>query len=100
MEYIIVLGVIAFALTVMGLYIRRGIQGVVKIAADEMGDVKQGLVDRDRNLEWKEKMGSDVKTTINAVENRTTTETGEIIYDKHTTTTATGSPSKGVFMEK
>ncbi|MDD2679217.1 MAG: hypothetical protein PHO03_00225 [Candidatus Omnitrophica bacterium] len=40
MEYVIVLGLIALALAAMSLYFRRGIQSVVKIAADEMGDQK------------------------------------------------------------
>lgn len=102
LEYLIVLGAIAFALSTMGLYLRRGIQRVVKIAADEMGDVKQGAVDRDSSLEWKEKMGSDIESKVEANETRTTTETGEIIYDKYssTITTPDSIASKGIYREK
>ncbi len=38
MEYAIVLGVVAIALASMSLYFRRGIQSVVKAAADEAGN--------------------------------------------------------------
>jgi len=40
LEYAIVLSVIIFALSAMSLYFRRGIQAVVKVAADEAGNQK------------------------------------------------------------
>ena len=37
LEYAIVLGVAIIALSAMALYFRRGIQSVIKVAADEVG---------------------------------------------------------------
>lgn len=37
LEYVVVLGVVGMALGTMGLYFRRGIQAVIKVAADEVG---------------------------------------------------------------
>ncbi|MDP2940618.1 MAG: hypothetical protein Q8O13_11215 [Candidatus Omnitrophota bacterium] len=36
-EYVIVLGLVVVALTTMQVYMRRGIQAVVKVSADELG---------------------------------------------------------------
>lgn len=57
-EYVIVLGVVIVALMVMQIYMQRGIQGVVKTVADEVGDQKQaeevdpikGAIKRDANI--------------------------------------------------
>ena len=38
LEYAIVLGVVIVALSAMSLYFRRGIQSVIKVAADEVGN--------------------------------------------------------------
>jgi uncharacterized protein (UPF0333 family) len=40
LEYAIVLGLVIFALSAMALYFRRGIQSVIKVAADEVGSQK------------------------------------------------------------
>ncbi|MFH1397225.1 MAG: hypothetical protein ABIH27_01570 [Candidatus Omnitrophota bacterium] len=37
LEYVVILGVVAVALMSMTLYFRRGVQAVVKAAADELG---------------------------------------------------------------
>lgn len=52
-EYAIIIGLIAAALTMMQVYLRRGIQAGIKIAADEIGlqedfenlDIKKGYLD-------------------------------------------------------
>ena len=38
LEYAVILGVVITALLAMSLYFRRGIQSVIKVAADEAGD--------------------------------------------------------------
>jgi len=40
LEYAVVLGVVIVALVAMSLYFRRGIQAVIKVAADEAGSQK------------------------------------------------------------
>lgn len=37
LEYVVLLGIVGLALGTMGLYFRRSIQSVIKIAADELG---------------------------------------------------------------
>lgn len=52
-EYAIIIGLIAVGLTMMQVYLRRGIQAGIKIAADEIGlqedfeelDIKKGYLD-------------------------------------------------------
>ena len=41
-EYVIVIGIVAAALLLMQTYIKRGIQGVIKASADELGDQIEG----------------------------------------------------------
>mgnify|MGYP001588876000 CR=1 FL=1 len=38
LEYIVVLSIVALALAAMQLYLRRGIQAAIKVAADEVGE--------------------------------------------------------------
>jgi len=40
LEYAIVLGIVAIVLSAMSLYFRRGIQAVVRVASDELGNQK------------------------------------------------------------
>lgn len=43
LEYAILIGIIAAALSTMQIYLRRGIQSVIRAAADEVGDPKKRL---------------------------------------------------------
>lgn len=80
-EYALVLGLAAAGLMGMQTYMKRGIQAVVKAAADEMGSQKKGGIDYDYNL--KLKVIGD--TTINATSNGSATTNrfsgGAVSYD-------------------
>lgn len=45
MEYAIIIGIVLIALSTMQTYIRRGIQAMIKVAADEMGTQEGGVDD-------------------------------------------------------
>lgn len=40
LEYVVLIGIISIALSVMQIYFRRGVSAVVKVAADEVGSQK------------------------------------------------------------
>ena len=45
MEYAIIIGIVVVAVSAMQTYIRRGIQAMIKVAADEMGTQEGGVDD-------------------------------------------------------
>ena len=57
LEYVVLLSIIGAALGVMQVYFHRGIQGVVKVACDQIGEQRKGGVDYDFSREWKVKIG-------------------------------------------
>lgn len=46
-EYAVIIGVVATAFVVMQKYLQRGIQQSVKVAADQLGDQTQGVLERE-----------------------------------------------------
>jgi len=62
-EYVLLVAVIAAALSLMQLYFQRSVRAVVKIAADEVGGQKEGAASEDTNFEWIEKENTQVNTT-------------------------------------
>lgn len=42
LEYVLILGIVAVALSSMQLYFKRSIQAAIKLAADDIGDQRQG----------------------------------------------------------
>jgi len=99
-EYAVILGVIAVALSVMQLYFQRGIQGVVKVAADEVGSQKKGAADVDYKLEWKWKGTSVIDSSVNSASTTKQAATGEVTYDKSDTSAQRGILSQNIFVEK
>lgn len=100
LEYALVIGIIAAALAAMQLYFKRTIQATVKVAADEIGDQKEGAADFDYKYDWKIKGASDTTTTSSG--SATTTQLGgnAVKYEKSDTTTQTGVSSWSVGQEK
>jgi len=45
LEYVIVVGVVIVALVAMQVYMKRGIQAVIKVAADELGEQENSETD-------------------------------------------------------
>ena len=62
-EYVLLIAVIAAALSLMQLYFQRSVRAVIKIAADEAGCQKLGSANEDPSLEWIEKASTNVNTT-------------------------------------
>ncbi len=46
-EYVVLISLVSLALTGMSLYIKRGVQGVIKDTADIVGDQISGGIERD-----------------------------------------------------
>lgn len=100
MEYVVLLGVIAAALTAMQIYFKRGIQAVVKVAADEMGEQKKGGIEYDYRYEWKERLGADTATVTNGTQRTDTFEGGAVTHAKTENTIQSGTLFKGQQKEK
>ena len=64
MEYAVLVGIVAAALVTMQTYITRGVQAGIKVAADQLGDQRRGLVERDTSRDWIVKGESKVTTNI------------------------------------
>jgi len=112
LEYVVLVSIIAAALTAMQIYFKRGIQATVKLAADDMSrgmqsesgdDVsaqKKGAVDYDYKYEWKWKGDADTFTSSTGVSTTEHMEDGAVSYGKNDTTTQTGVLSAGAWQER
>lgn len=100
LEYAIVLGVIALALSSMQYYFRRSIQSVIKVAADEIGDQKKGAVDYDYKHEWVWVDASDTVVNTTGEKTSLTTLAGAVSYGTNETGTEQGLLSWGVYTQK
>ncbi len=103
-EYVLLIAVVTAALIGMQTYMKRGVQGVVQVAADAIGDQKKGLVEVDYDLLWKMKGYSNISTTVDEhqvpykkinkdLEGRVTTERDERFKKE-------GILSQGMWSEK
>jgi len=99
-EYIVLLTVIAAALTAMQLYFRRSIQAVVKIAADEVGTQKNGTVEYDPGLEWIEKEASPVTTASQGINKEVKLLEAAVIHGRDDTTRQEGGFTFGIARER
>lgn len=100
LEYVILLGIIAAALTAMSLYFRRSIQGVVKLAADQAGEQKNGGVDYDYKYDWKIKGESNVSSYTAGNKTTDIRRAGAVDYTTNETSAQNGTLSHGISYEK
>ena len=100
-EYAVLIGIVAAALVTMQTYIKRGIQAGIKVAADQIGDQSQGLVERDRNRDWIVKDESRITTSTppstRSVERR---PDGVMIYRPNQVSTGSGRQSFSLGAER
>ena len=89
LEYGIFIGVVAVAVTMMSLYFRRSVQAVVKIAADEIGSQKKGVV-QDYAQQIR-KAGGDYTQNVktDGMRNANYLDKGAVTYDTAEVTTQT-----------
>lgn len=80
-EYILLIGIVTAALLGMQVYMKRGIQAVIKSASDEMGEQKKGAVDVDYKLDWKWKGYSKTDTSTTANKTTKKEEKGAVSYN-------------------
>ena len=65
-EYAILIGVVTVAIVGMQTYAKRGLQAGIKLAADQLGDQRQGASEIDLSVDWKKKGDSKIATTTHA----------------------------------
>ncbi len=99
-EYVILIGIVALALIGMQVYMRRGIQAVVKTAADQIGDQKKGGTEYDYRYEWKEKREANTTAATTGTQNIITSEGGAVTHVKNENTAYSGTLFEGVQKEK
>ena len=95
--------IIGAALLGIQTYMKRGIQGVVKLAADDIGEQKKGLMEYDYQNVWKikgdAKVTSEVKPTSHSYKTITEKERGKVIYGTYEKSTQKGTTSSGAFVQ-
>jgi hypothetical protein len=99
-EYLVLITLIAAALTVMQIYFRRSVQAVVKIAADEIGGQKEGAATEDLHLVWFEKDNTDVNSTMVSTKTETKFLQASVTRGIDETITQEGGISFGVSRQK
>lgn len=101
LEYAIVLAVVITVLGVMQIYFKRGIQSVVRAAADEVGDQKQGLLEYDYKNERKTKgsLTTSTYTVMNTADAEYEGGTADYVT-KEWFTRRTGTSSGGLFLSQ
>jgi len=97
LEYVVILGIVAIALAAMSLYFRRGIQSVVKIAADEAGNQEDA---EDINPVTGVKTASAITRRTTATQRSRILEGGSRTSDISSTTTSTGTSASVQTQEK
>lgn len=81
-EYVILLSVITLALMAMQLYFRRGIQAVIRLAADDMGNQKDAVDVEYRSGRWLWRYDPVVsEVTTNGSANTTLGQQGQVQYE-------------------
>ena len=77
-EYAILIAVVSAALIAMQIYARRGLQGVIKLASDEVGLQQSVVLDPDKNI-----VSSEYSLSSSYTKETTTTEikNGSVIKD-------------------
>lgn len=102
-EYVILIGIVSMALLAMQTYMKRGIQAVVKVAADEMsqdaGGQQKGLVEYNSRADQRydtQKQGSALNAATIGSQATELKSKGEVVYAR----TETNSQSGGLAYEK
>lgn len=100
LEYTVLLTVVAAALVAMKIYFQRGIQSVVKVAADEIGSQRYGASSHYEDLEWIIPDHSHITTETQKGTTTNVLGEGEAVYVANETINRSGSPSHFLFREK
>lgn len=99
-EYVILIGIISLVLIGMQTYMKRGIQAVIKVSADEIGEQKKGGLEYDYKYEWKVKGDSTITSSANSEKTATKSQGGAVAYGTNDTTTQSGILSHSLWSEK
>ena len=102
LEYVVVIGVVSAALAAMQLYLRRAVQSVVKITADQIGDQRKGVIGADLDYRYERtKVGDSTINQQGSGSNSTTTaKGGDVSYQSDKTEKGSGLLQYEVWKEK
>lgn len=87
LEYAIIIGLVVAGLTTMQLYIKRGIQAGIKVAADELGRQEDA---EEIDPEWGTRSSSEINTITQSTERIRLFEGGSQRIDIDKTTASSG----------
>ena len=94
-EFVVIMGIVALALIGMQTYMKRGIQSVIKVSTDELGNQQQAAREIYLGKGTLESSNftttTDSKRTKKQTKDATTGETSYSIEIDHITTESTGS---------
>ena len=102
LEYVVVIGVVSAALAAMQLYLRRAVQSVVKITADQIGDQKKGVIGADLDYRYERSLAGDSQINQVASESKSTITArgGNVSYQADKTERGSGILQHEVWKEK
>ena len=89
-EYAVLFGLVTAVLMGMQGYLKRGVQAGVKVAADQIGNQSNGLVDSDLKLDWKRKGDTEVFTRSASSKVTESRAQGERVHRVDERTTSSG----------
>jgi hypothetical protein len=98
-EYVLLIAVIAAAVTVMQIYFRRSINSVVKIAADQVGRQGDGAAEVDY-IEWREKSDTLTFTSSGGTNTEEKLAPGAVRYGANETSIQYGGASYGLLFSE
>jgi hypothetical protein len=99
-EYIILISIVVAVFTGMQVYLQRGIQGLVKDAADEIGEQGKGVAEYDRDIDWIWRANATTNTTSSGAQITEGQAGGPLRYRTEEATREEGIVSHGVFQRK
>lgn len=99
-EYVIMIGLVAAALAGMQAYMKRAIQAVVKVSADELGEQRKGGLEYDFRFDWKIRGDKTINSTASETTTVTKADEGQVSYTSDKRTTQGGIDSNVWWTEK
>ncbi|MCM8797125.1 MAG: hypothetical protein NC923_04520 [Candidatus Omnitrophica bacterium] len=101
LEYVVILGVVTAALTTMHLYLRRSVQSVIKITADEIISHRQEVRIEEMDIHSKRlRVYDSIINSMDSQDNSAIIEKGgKIHYEKQTEEVSNGSMQQDVWTE-
>ncbi len=99
-EYAILLGLVIAVLVGIQLYAKRGLQAAVKVAADQLGEQPDGLLDVNPTIEFKVRRASQLTATTTGTRTVETVSGGRVSYGTSSSSVSSGVLADAVFVSR